>query len=73
MNIKIRDLDVQMKLGNNGITLEVRSLDDQFLGKLRIGRAKLEWCPGKTSIGRGHQMLFPDLIALIEKSVARAA
>lgn len=66
MKVTVRDLDVDMDLGNNGVVLEVRDNDDAFLGKLRIGRATMEWCRGKTRIGNGAQMSLKNLIAYFE-------
>ena len=64
--VTVRDLDVDMDLGNNGVILEVRDNDDGFLGKLRVGRATVEWCTGKTRIGNGYQVSWKDLITYFE-------
>ncbi len=55
-----------MDLGNNGITLEVRDNDDGFMGKLRIGKATVEWCRGKTRIGNGITVKLQTLIDYLE-------
>lgn len=52
-----------MNLGNNGITLDVYDNDDKFLGDLRIGRATIEWCAGRTRTGGGKKKKWNQLIA----------
>lgn len=47
--------DARAWLGNNGITLVIRDNDGSHFGKLRIGRATVEWCPGKTRMGNGKR------------------
>ncbi|HEX3465974.1 MAG TPA: hypothetical protein VHS78_18140 [Candidatus Elarobacter sp.] len=66
MKVSVKDLAVTMNLGNNGITLDVYSNDDKFLGDLRIGKATTEWCKGKTPAGNGHKVKWPDLIKFFE-------
>ena len=43
MKISIKDLQISMDLGNNGLQLDVYGNDGTYLGDLRIGKAKLEW------------------------------
>jgi hypothetical protein len=66
MKISIKDLQVSMALGNNGIELDVYDNDDQHLGDLRIGRATLEWCHGRTRVGNGKRKTWAQLIAFFE-------
>jgi hypothetical protein len=66
MKISVKDFDISMDLGNNGITLDVYDNNDNFLGDLRIGKATIEWCKGKTQKGNGVQMKWPELIGLFE-------
>ena len=56
MKVTMDAKDVSMSLGNNGIVLYVRDNADQHVGKLRIGKAQVEWCPGRTRIGNGRTM-----------------
>lgn len=51
-----------MELGNDGITLDVYGNNDQFEGKLRIGKATVEWCKGRTQIGNGKQFKLQGLV-----------
>lgn len=66
MKVTIKDLQVKMALGNNGVELEVRNLQDQHLGDLCIGRAAIEWCSGRTARGNGVRKNWHDLIAFFE-------
>ena len=53
MKVNIDDLDVEMILGNNGVIFAIYSNDDEYLGKLRVGKGTVEWCKGKTRMGNG--------------------
>ena len=67
MDVKVRDFDVEMWFGNNGITMEVRNPDGkEFRGKLRIGKGKLEWCRGRTRLGNGKTKYWNDFIKWME-------
>lgn len=66
MQVEINELNVQMDLGNNGITLLVRNTDGSLRGKLRVGRGTIEWCYGKQSIGNGSMVSWEELIAWFE-------
>jgi hypothetical protein len=65
MKVSIKDLDVSMPLGNNGIELDVYD-GDEHLGDLRIGKATIEWCKGKKHKGNGVQKNWKDLITWFE-------
>ncbi|MCP3167359.1 hypothetical protein [Myxococcus qinghaiensis] len=66
MKVSIKDLAVNMDLGNTGVTLDVYDTDGTFLGDLRIGKAKIEWCKGKTRQGNGVTVSWKDLIGWFE-------
>jgi len=66
MKIEVKDLSVDMDLKNTGITLDVRDNGGKFLGDLRIGKATLEWCAGKTRAGNGVKRGWDDLINWFE-------
>jgi len=51
-----------MEIGNKGIELDVYDGNDVHLGDLRIGKATIEWCKGRTRQGNGVQVKWPDLI-----------
>lgn len=73
MKVSIKDFNVNMDLGNNGITFDVYANDDSFLGDLRLGRGTIEWCKGKTKAGNGVKVKWPDLIAYFEGIQAASA
>ncbi len=66
MKVSVKDLAVTMDLGNNGIELDVYDNNDQHLGDLRIGRARIEWCKGRTRTGNGVQVTWQQLIDWFE-------
>ena len=66
MKVSVKDLAVNMDLGNNGITLDVYDNDGKHLGDLRIGKATIEWCKGKTRTGNGVQKKWVNLIDWFE-------
>ncbi len=67
MKVSVKDLAVSMDLGNNGIELDVYDNQDKHLGDLRIGKARLEWCKGKTRKGNGNQVTWKQLIDWFEQ------
>jgi hypothetical protein len=63
MKVWVKDLAIKMELGSKGIILDVYDPSGKtFLGDLRIGKAKIEWCPGKTAAGNGKQKDWRELI-----------
>jgi hypothetical protein len=63
MKVYVDEFDVHMEFGNNGITVQVYDTDDTHLGKLRIGKATLEWCQGRTRIGNGKKKSWGEVIS----------
>ncbi len=68
MKVSVKDFQVTMQLGNNGIELDVYDNKDSHLGDLRVGKAKIEWCKGKTQVGNGIKVTWEDLIAWFEET-----
>lgn len=66
MKVRIKDLSINMELGNNGVTFDVYDNDEKFLGDLRLGKATVEWCKGKTKAGNGVKVKWNDLIGFFE-------
>jgi hypothetical protein len=66
VKISIKDLSINMDLGNNGVTFDVYGNDDKFLGDLRLGKGTVEWCKGKTKAGNGVKVKWNDLIKFFE-------
>lgn len=62
MKVWIKKFDVAMELKTKGIEFEVRNNSDEFLGDLRLGKAVVEWCPGRTRQGNGRQKSWDELI-----------
>jgi len=70
MKVCIKDFQVTMALGNNGIELDV-SDGNGHIGDLRIGKATIEWCGGKTQQGNGIKKSWPELIRLFDPNYKR--
>jgi hypothetical protein len=67
MKVSIKDLQVTMTLGNNGIELDVYdTFGTKHIGDLRIGRGTIEWCKGKTQKGHGVQKSWDQLIRFFD-------
>lgn len=73
MKVKIKDLSVSMELGNNGVTFDVYGNDDTFLGDLRLGRGKVEWCKGRTRAGNGTTVTWNELLQFFDDAAAKKA
>ena len=71
MKVSIKELNVTMELGTKGVQLEVSDNAGKRLGELRIGKAKLEWCPGKTPAGRGQTKTWEQLVEFFEPKPAK--
>jgi len=71
MKVSVKDFAVSMDLGNKGFELDVYDNADKHLGDLRIGKATIEWCKGKTHEGNGIQVKWPDLIAFFESRLEK--
>jgi hypothetical protein len=65
MRVSIKDFQVSMELGNNGIEFDVYE-GDTHLGDLRIGRGKIEWCKGRVRAGGGNKVSWKELIEWLE-------
>lgn len=57
--------DAKAWLGNNGIQLHIADNSGKHVGRLRIGQATVEWCPGKVSIGNGRKMKLKRFIEVV--------
>jgi hypothetical protein len=68
MKVSVKDFQVSMDLGNNGIELGVYDNKSEYLGDLRIGKGTIEWCKGKKQKGNGVRKNWPELIAWFESS-----
>ena len=73
MSVKIKDLDATIELKNNGMELEIRDSDENFIGDLVITKAAVIWCEGKTGRKNGIRVpmkKFLDLMRGQEEPVA---
>lgn len=66
MKVGVKDLAVTMDLGSKGIELYVYDLNGTHLGDLRIGKATIEWCKGRTRSGNGQKVKWPELVEWLE-------
>lgn len=71
MKVSVKDFNISMDLGNNGITFDVYDTSENFLGDLRLGRGTIEWCKGKTKAGNGIQVKWPELLAFFAEVDAK--
>ena len=54
--------DSTITLGNNGVTFVIADNAGKHLGTLRIGKATVEWRPGKTQTGNGKKIRLVKLL-----------
>ncbi len=71
LNVNVRKPDADMPLGNNGITSEVYDNAGDLAGNLRIGKATVESCVGKTRAGNGHRFKLQDFLAYPNRAGTR--
>jgi|GEM_PF-4627740 len=62
------EIDGTIELKNEGATVSVYSHDGKtYRGKLNINSSNVEWCKGKTRIGKGNKLKWDDFISYMEK------
>ena len=66
MQVSVKDFSVSMQLGNNGIEFDIYDNAGNHLGDLRLGKAKVEWCQGRTRRGNGNQVSWEQLIGWLQ-------
>jgi hypothetical protein len=59
--------DGRAELGNTGIILHVADNSGKKVGRLRVGKANVEWCGGRTQIGNGRKMRLENLISYLRE------
>jgi hypothetical protein len=69
MRVRFDVGDTQAVLGNNGIVLYIADNDGNHVGKLRIGKAVVEWCGGRIRIGNGKKKRLDLFISEILKEM----
>src|SRR5579863_1406510 len=66
MDVSIKTFDVDMKIKNNGIELDVSDPDGTHLGDLVVTKTRLIWCKGKKKRKNGKQVDWNDFIAYMD-------
>lgn len=71
MQVKIKNIAVEMEVKNTGIEFEIRSPDgSKQIGDLVLTKSKLVWCPGKTSVANGVAVKWEQLQVLLASKEA---
>lgn len=60
MQVQLKLDDLAITLGNKGVLLKIAGNDGKHVGDLRIGRATVEWMPGRTREGNGTKIKLED-------------
>lgn len=66
MNVSIKNFDVEIKVKNKGIELDIYDNDGNHLGDLVVTKTKLIWCKGKTKPENGRPITWEKFIELME-------
>ncbi len=64
MNVGITELNTEIVLKNKGVIFSVYGNDNEYKGKLRVGKGTIEWCQRTTQIGNGKKMKWDKFISL---------
>jgi hypothetical protein len=56
---------INTQLGNQGLVLYVADNQGRHKGTLRIGKATVEWCKGRTRMGNGRKLPLEKLIDIV--------
>ena len=67
MKVSIKKFPYSMEIKSKGVEFDVYD-KDKHLGDLVIGKAKIEWCEGKTHVGKGIKKSWEELIAFFNKA-----
>lgn len=71
MDVNIKELQVEMPIKNNGITLSVASNDGKHIGNLIVTKTSLIYCAGKTQKENGVKIKWEDFIKYTESLAAK--
>lgn len=67
MAVRIKDLDINMELGNNGVEFEVRSTDNsKQIGDLYVTKTGLIWCKGRKRRENGISKSWDDVVQMFK-------
>jgi hypothetical protein len=65
VNVSIKSFDVEMKVKNKGIELDIYDNDGAHLGDLVVTKTGLTWCKGKIKRQNGKKLSWEKLMALM--------
>lgn len=66
MNVSIKNFDVDMKVKNKGIELDIYDNDGEHLGDLVVTKTRLIWCKGKTKRENGKKVTWAQFTAFMD-------
>jgi hypothetical protein len=66
MDVSIKTFDVDMKIKNNGIELDVSSPDGTHLGDLIVTKKWLIWCKGRTKRKNGKPVSWKEFMVYMD-------
>lgn len=74
MEVKIKKLDINMFVKQNGIELEIRKPDGSSqVGDCYVTMTGLTWCIGRTGKANGVSISWNDLAVILESNEAKKA
>lgn len=74
VNVRIKKLDINMHVKQNGIEFEVRTPDGASqVGDCYLTMTGLVWCKGKTTKPKGIKITWDDLAAILGSDAAKKA
>lgn len=73
MKVKVKDLSATIELKQNGIELEIRDTQDNFVGDLVITSTNIIWCNGRTTRAKGKKISIPDFILAMNAGLKKPA
>jgi hypothetical protein len=74
VEVKIKKLDINMYVKQNGIELEIRKPDGSSqVGDCYVTMTGLTWCIGKTAKANGVKISWDDLATILDSSEAKKA
>ena len=74
MEVRIKKLDINMHVKQNGIEFEVRTPDGSSqIGDCYLTMTGLVWCKGKTTKPKGTPISWGDLAVVLSSNAAKTA
>lgn len=71
MALKIKSFMDFVQVGTKGIEFEVRSTDNKTqIGDLILSKAKMIWCPGRTTAANGVTVKWTELAELLKSKAS---